>query len=391
MPLAEQQPNQESTDLILKVFDDPGLLRIFSFFGEKLTLSRAARVCRRFNQIAKDNSLQFTFVDYKTREPEQDCQLRGHERWVTVLTTIETLDSWRLISGSEDGTVRIWDGNECEKTLNLNEELFETHPINCIATLPNNQLAIGGNGFFLNSLGSDEIIALGDKSPTAFAVMPLQEDWRLVVGFQDRSIEIWNMQTRQCERVIPKGVNSTLFENILGFLCIPCEQGYSFLSHTEHEISIWKSDCEEGVSPIQTVWQSLEVICSLVMINNGKHIAIGAGSGNIYILSAIDFSSVRTIKHSDGKISNLTVHPDTQQLIAGTGLGFVDFWNTSTWECEVSFRPDGCGMSALTILPNRNLAMAFHNSDKSIQIAAFKRLTPEVSADLGEMRSARRG
>ena len=135
--------------------------------------------------------------------------LRGHTSWVMCLLLIPPMDDdeERLLSGSADQTLRVWNvrTNECERVL-----VGHTSWITCITLVDKQQMLIASGS-------SDSCIKLWDLRRRGQGIVgkclrtfDCQTNWitclvlavntgELVSGFRDGRIKVWNLRGRSQE------------------------------------------------------------------------------------------------------------------------------------------------------------------------------------------------
>lgn len=158
---------------------DELMLKIFSLLSPT-DIAKTGLVCNRFWQISQDQSiwsflLKRDFRDLKPREQPKDhyqqhhrirtnllnanyttTTLQGHTNWIECLQ----LKKGKLISGSWDNTIKIWNpiAGQCERTLE------------------------------------------GHKAPI-WSLLVTNEG-KLISGSFDKTIKIWDLISGQCERTL---------------------------------------------------------------------------------------------------------------------------------------------------------------------------------------------
>ena len=129
-----------------------------------------------------------TWLDYRTFL--SDAQFNS----VTCLTI---LPNGQVVSGSEDGSIRIWDANSGECTA-----LLKGHSswVSCIAALPHNQIVSGSNDSCLRIwevLSGNCLLTLSGHTAGILCVATLP-DGRVISGSDDNTLRVWDSATGQC-------------------------------------------------------------------------------------------------------------------------------------------------------------------------------------------------
>lgn len=249
--------------------------RILSFLDAK-SICRASQTCKRWSQIADDdsvwqclceqhinktckkcgwnlplmmNSSIFDSVDDEnsaakvsdTVDIQSQCQSKATRRrpWKQVYADRQKVEkNWRkskyrltklnghsakinclqivcdhLVTGSEDGSVRIWDlqSEECVKVMN-NSDI----PILCLFAVDRSVIVTGGKAGCLivwNGLAGQIMRTLEAWQSNVTSVRFSEEI--LVAGYEDGVIMVWDMHTRQSFTLgrHDQGINRILFGN----------------------------------------------------------------------------------------------------------------------------------------------------------------------------------
>ena len=120
--------------------------------------------------------------------------LKGHTKNVLCLTL---LSENKLISGSEDKSIKIWDIDKknCIETISGNFQRIDS-----LLNLKNNILIIGTYNLIkiINIETKEEISTLVGHEKSICSIISLKENI-LISSSYDNSIKIWNMNTKECE------------------------------------------------------------------------------------------------------------------------------------------------------------------------------------------------
>lgn len=120
------------------------------------------------------------------------ASLEEHDGWVSSLVV---LGPGRLASGSEDMSIKVWEGRQCTMTLSGHSRWVKT-----LAALSPDTLASGGGDADVKvwdvSSGSCLATLHGHTAPV-WALAPLGLSW-LASGSEDQSVKIWDLPSGVC-------------------------------------------------------------------------------------------------------------------------------------------------------------------------------------------------
>ncbi|KAF8838102.1 WD40 repeat-like protein [Paxillus ammoniavirescens] len=249
----------------------------------------------------------------------------GHERWVSCVCFYP--DESKLVSGSRDGTLRVWD----RKTGTVEVLKGYTNTVMDVDVSRDGKLVVGG--------GSDETVRIwnGESGETMHVfeghennVMSVEfsrDSTRVVSASDDGTVRVWSVE-----------MGELAFEPIECHFWVNCAR-YSpsgdRIASGGRSIQIWNTETGSGIPSIRK-----SSVSSLVWTADGTHL-IGVGQGNITIWNSHNGERLRTWKAHDNTtpISTLSLSPTGTHLASsnwGEKLAFV--WDISTGEQVAAFK-----------------------------------------------------
>ena len=209
--------------------------------------------------------------------------LEGHIS--LILSTAFHADNQRLVSSSEDETIKVWDINtgKCLKTLYGYTDW---------------QLAIA---FHPNG----EILASGDNNAT---------------------VRLWNIKTGKCLKTL-LGHKNTIWS-----LAFSHDGNQLASGSTDTTIKIW--DIKTGKC-LKTFFGEEERIWSLAFSPNDKKLASSSFNQtiNIWDIETGKYQNLKPDKSSNAGIKSVAYSPNGQILISGSEDSTICIWDANTYEC----------------------------------------------------------
>ncbi|KAJ2933545.1 hypothetical protein H1R20_g3565, partial [Candolleomyces eurysporus] len=292
-------------------------------------------------------------------------ELQGHSSMVQSVAI--SPDGKRIVSGSLDGTIRIWD---METGAQVGEPLLgHRGDINSVAISPDGKLIVSGS--------DDETIRVWDAETgmqvgeslegherLVLSVAFSRDGKRIVSGSGDSTIRIWDAETgMQVGDPLQGHRGSVLFVAIspdgkrivsgsrdepiwiwdaetgeqVGELLQ--EQTYSVVSvaispdgkrifscYTDDTIRIW--DAETGTQVGEPLQGHSDDVKSVAISPDGKHIVSGSDDRTIRIWDLETGNQVgEPLRGHTGLVLSVVISPDGKRIVSGSSRGTVRIWN----------------------------------------------------------------
>ena len=281
--------NLEEQDSTSPSLPNEMLIQIFGFFNNKGTLARAAQVSKQWNAVSKNplfNQLPYPPLHF-------NCSFKGHHDWVYTLVIFNR----KIISGSEDKTIKIWDSKtgECEMTLS-----GHTNGVRALAILDNQYI---------------------------------------VSGSIDKTIKIWNSETGECKETIDGHTQP--------IRCLTTFNGRIVSGSEDSTIKLWNRD-QETFECKKTSTAHQGYIMTLAVFNNN----IVSGSSDKTIILWDPETDVRKIFFGH-TYSVRTITIFNEKIVSGSDDGTIKIWNPKTGECEKTLNGNNAWVGALSVFDER--------------------------------------
>ncbi len=277
-------------------------------------------------KIEENKTAQYTFtLQEKPKVPEYKLlkNLIGHSGY--VYSVAYSPDGTKIISGSMDGTIKIWNANtgQCLKTLKGHSEYVYS-----VAFSPDGRRIVSGS--------TDKTIKIWDANTGqclktlkghknfVLSVAYSPDGTKIISGSRDNTIKIWNANTGQCLKTL-KGhsswVNSVAYS----------PDGTRIVSGSvDDNVNIWDANTRKCLKTLKGTsnWAN-----SVVYSQDGTKIISGSGDGTIKIWNANTGQCLKTLEGHSEYVYSLAYSPDGTKIISGSRDGIIKIWDANTGEC----------------------------------------------------------
>jgi WD40 repeat protein/serine/threonine protein kinase len=302
---------------------------------------------KRLVSGSSDNTLKV----WDAQTGQQTLTLRGHTS--AVLSVAFSPDGKRLLSGSADKTLKVWDAQTGQETLSLKGH---TEPVTSVAFSPDGKrLASASEDRSVKvwdaQTGQDTLSLKGHRHGV-LSVAFSPDGKRLASGSSDATVKVWDAQTGQ-ETLTLKGhtdwVSSVAFSSD-GRRLVSASGNAILLPDKAGGLKVWD---------VQTGEQTLSLnehtggFSSVAFSPDGKRLISGGGDQAVRVCDAQTGQETLTLKGHTGHVTSVAFSPDGQRLVSGSGDQTVKVWDAQTGQesrtlqghtshvTSVAFSPDG--------------------------------------------------
>ena len=298
--------NFTNSDLSRSVFNQPfGSIRTMAF-SPAASLDSAADSAALLATGDTNSEIWLWQIDLSSASGDIKSHIatfQGHENWVCSIAF--SPDGARLVSGSADRTIKLWDVKTGE----------------CLQTLE-------GHSNWVMSV--------------AFS----PDGARLVSGSADRTIKLWDVKTGECLQTLEghrHGIWSVAFS----------PNGQSFVSGSaDRTIKRWAAATGEC---LQTMMGHEHGVWTVAFSPDGRSLASGSADQTVRLWDAATGECQQTLAGHSNWVWRVAFSPDGRSLASGSADQTVRVWNIadnaqqclrvlsghSNWVWSVAFSPDG--------------------------------------------------
>lgn len=281
--------------------------------------------------------------------------LEGHSEPVKCITV---LPDGRIVSGSWDKTIKIWDPNsgKCTKTLKGHSE-----GIYSLVVLDNDKLVSASDDHTIRiwDTNKDEC-KIFDGHFDQFDDLARLNKYHLVSSSFNGAIYIWDANTGKCIMSLGKHSDMVCCIAILA-------NGYIASGHQDKTIRLWNPETGKC---IKTIAGYSNAVYSLTVVPNNR-IVSNFGDNTIRIWNMCIKSDtyiktskcIKTLEYS-AFVTCFTVLTDGSIVICSED-GTIQIWNAGTNECKILGKHFAL-VNCLAVMPNDYIASG--SSDKTIKI-----------------------
>ena len=260
---------------------------------------------------------------------------------------VSALPDGRIVSGSADGTVRLW--NPATGIV----ETIITHDnwVECLAVLPDGRVVSGSNDRTVRHWNPatglvDTIITHNDRV-TTLAALP---DGRVVSGSWDNTVRLWNPGTGLVETII------THDEPVGCLAALP--DGRIVSGSLDNTVRLWNP----ATGLVETIITHDEPVACLTALPDG-HIVSGSNDRTVRRWNPAT-GLVETIVTHDEPVECLTALPDGR-VVSGSLDNTVRIWNPITNSVNDIITHDD-GVECLAVLPDGRVVSGSY--DKTVRL-----------------------
>jgi hypothetical protein len=282
------------------------------------------------------------------------------------------LPDGRLISGSQDETLKIWDvaSQQCLATFT-----GHTHVVNCLTVLPDGRLVSGSHDKTLKiwDVASQRCLATLTGHTDSVRCLTVLPDGRLVSGSSDDTLKIWDVAKQQCLATLSGHTNSVYCLTVL-------PSGRLVSGSHDKTLKIWDASERKFLHIFKQFKQQCLVtltghtshVSCLTMLPDGRLVS-GSQDKTLKIWDVASVQCLTTLTGHTGAVYSLTMLPDGRLVSGGSWDSPLKIWDVAKQQCLATFTGHTSHVSCLTVLPDGRLVSG--SGDGTLKIWDFPDLS----------------
>lgn len=331
----EYEKNHSTTSALLE------LQRSQNSVPEPLDFSgmdlRGLSLTRYMGQGGKDLQLfrEARLTD-KTRLDRATFQNEGHSDPITCMAV---LSKGRVVSGSRDCTLRVWDAatGQCLQTL-----IEHTNWINCVAALPDGRVVSGSRDSTLRvwdaTTGKCLQTLTGHKDRViCVAAFP---DGRVVSGSWDKTLRVWDTITGKCLQILMGHANTITCVIVLS-------DGRVVSGSEDNTLRVW--DPATGKC-LQILVGHRNLVRCMTVLADGRVVS-GSLDNTLRVWDASTGKCLQILMGHKSLVRCVSVFPDGR-VVSGSYDHTLRVWNTEKGQCLQILEGHNNWVDCVTVLPD---------------------------------------
>ncbi len=268
---------------------------------------------------------------------------KGHTSWVHAVAL--TPDGRFAISGSWDGTLRMWNLQSGESLRTLEGHMDWVH---AVAVTPDGARAISASSdrtlrvWELESGQSLRTLEGHTDRVNAVAVTP--DGARAVSASSDRTLRVWNLENGQLLRTL------TGHQDVVNAVALTSDGHVAVSASSDHTLRVW--DLESG-QLVRTLQVHVDWVNAVVASPDGRRVISGSADNTLRVWDLESGQSARMLVGHTNKVTAVVLMPDGCRAISGSADHTLRMWDLergqlirtleghTDWVTAVVVTPDG--------------------------------------------------
>jgi WD40 repeat protein len=293
---------------------------------------------------------------------EEITQLPGHKRQVMSLAI--SSDGSRIVSGSLDRTIRVWDGRTFEG-IGLCEHEDE---VNSVTFSPNSTLIASGSDdntvWIWNALSLEKVTRLSGHERLVTSVAFFPDGTRIVSASWDCTVRIWNARTYE---PLPS---------------LECSGPVFAITISPDSTRLALGEYTSGTEGILRVFDTVTLAeqahvnmstgphlpWAIVFSLGGDLIASGTASGAIQVWDASNLSNIAMIRGHHGQVTSIAFSSGGSQIVSGSLDGTVLIRAVASSEEQLAQIPGHDARVRQVVFSSDGSRLVSGSDDKTVRI-----------------------
>ena len=288
-----------------------------------------------------------------SNDTKLDCSAFRSEGHSSSVNCILVLSDERVVSGSSDGSLRVWEPSDgrCLQTLK-----GHSGPVLCMAALPDGRVVSGSSDGSLRVWDPSngrclQTLQWHPRWTDCVAVLP---DGRVVSGSSDGSLRVWDPSNGRCLQTL-KGHS----ESVSYMVVLP--DGRIVSSSNDGSMRVW--DPSNGRC-LQTLHRYSEWDSCVAALPDGRVVS-GSDNGSLQVWDPSNGRCLQTLEEHLGSVSCVAVLPDGR-VVSGSRDHSLRVWDPSDGRCLQTLKGHSGSVSCVAVLSDGRIVSG--SSDGSLRV-----------------------
>ncbi len=280
-----------------------------------------------------------------------------HSERVTAVAA--TPDGRRVVSGSQDKTLRLWDLTTGKCLL-----VFQGHSgaVTSVAVTPDGRFVLSGsedNTLRLWAITSGTCLRTYEGHTSGVLAVTLTPHGQFIVSSShDRTIRIWNPATTECLQIF-KGHNKEI-------TAVAVAPNREFVASCSEDRTVRWWERQTG-KRLLTLSGHKNTVTAVKVDPSGRYLLSGSKDMTLKLWEIAAGKCVRTFEAHQGYVSSLDITPDSRFVISGSKDRTLRLWNIKTGKCTRVFEGHALGVNTVTFTRDGRYLIS-GSDDKSLKV-----------------------
>jgi len=270
---------------------------------------------RRIVSGSTDNELKV----WDAETGQETLTLKGHSDWVTSVSF--SPDGRRIVSGSNDDTIKIWDAETGQETLTVEGHTWAVSSV--IFSPDGNRIVSGSWDKSLKVWDAEtgrETLTLKGHSDYVRSVSFSPDGRRIVSGSEDETLKVWDAETGQ-EMLTLKGHS----DYVIGVSFSP--DGRRIVSGSNDKTpKVWNAETGQEMRNLEGHTDS---VTSVAFSPDGRRIVSGSNDETLKVWDAETGQLALTLEGHSDYVRSVAFSPDGKRIVSGSTDKTVKIWDIS--------------------------------------------------------------
>ena len=253
--------------------------------------------------------------------PDQSLStLTGNASW--VLSVAVTPDGRQIVSGSDDGTVKIWDLETGNQVRTLTGHIDGV--LSVAVTRDGRQIVSGSRDNTVNVWDletGNEVRSFSGNIDSVLSVAVTPDGRQIVSGSKDNTVNVWDLETGNQVRTLSRHIDS-----VRSVAVTP--DGRQIVSESkDNTVNVW--DLETG-NQVRTLSRHIDSVRSVAVTPDGLQIVSGSYDNTVKVRDLETGNELCTLVGHNEAIVSVAVTPDGLQIVSGSEDKTVKVWDLET-------------------------------------------------------------